>query len=184
MKNLLTQIGIGIVMAVGVVIAVIGIVGVWLSVVIYQFMVWLLTTDGLSHNKSPIVDTPPVIEKERNRKLAAGLELDAQIDAAFSKKPLPKPYTPTDNPLYQLGREEGERYMADLKSKLLPFNRKEVFRMVDESNERMSNKPSGKVVGELTFKDIFTMTQSKAPYNVRDKKGRFTKRYETKKNTL
>ncbi len=149
MKDFFIQIGIGIVMTALFVVTIIAIGLVWASILLYSAFQWLVTNDGYTHNKCKC-------GCGNINKLYKPLDpkLEQEFNAAFSKKPFPKPYSPTDNPLYRPTPEE----LAKLKAKLPPFDREKVFKMVDESNVRMSK-----------------MTQ-KERHNLRGEKGRFIKR--------
>jgi hypothetical protein len=145
-KDFFTQIGIGIVMAILFVVTILSIALVWAGVLLYSAFQWLVTHDGYTHNKCKCG-----CGGNTNKPLDPKLE--EEFDRVFSKKPFPKPYSPTDNPLYQL-----EQNYAEWKAKLPPFDREKVFKAVDESNVRMSK-----------------MTR-KERHNLRGEKGRFIKR--------
>jgi hypothetical protein len=176
--NILKQIGISIVLAIGFSIAVIIVIGIWCGVLIYDALNYVFKFNNVGDNKKikPVttMPAPPVIKRNTDR-------LDEEIDKAFAVKPLPKPYSPTDNPLYakktteQIQQEWAERNpefvkwlnnqgitFDSIKKPSVPFDREKVFAAVDESNVRMSNK--------------------KKRYNLRNKKtGRFVKSSTKKK---
>lgn len=144
MKELLIQIWTGFLMASLFVVAALAIVVTWVFVMLYYLFQWMVTEDGYSHNKSQPLDP----------------KLEEQFDSAFSNKPFPKPYSPTENPLYIPKPEYPPTHeeLEQLKAKLPPFDREKVFKMVDESSARMSK-----------------MTQ-KERHNLRGEKGRFIKK--------
>jgi len=126
MKDFFIQIGIGIVMAILFVVTILSIALVWAGVLLYSAFQWLITNDGFTHNKckcgcknhtEPYKPLDPKLEEE--------------FDKAFSKKPFPKPYSPTDNPLYQSGQTQ------------------------------ILNKTPGQIVPEAMFKKILNKAKSR-----------------------
>ncbi len=168
MKDFFIQIGIGIVMTALFVVTIIAIGLVWASVLLYSTFQWLVTNDGYTHNKCKC-------GCGNINKLYKPLDpkLEQEFNVAFSKKPFPKPYSPTDNPLFRPTPEE----LAKLKAKLPPFDREKVFKAVDDSNVRMSNKTFGRVVAEVTFNEI--LKKANGRHTLRGEKGQFIKGSQT-----
>lgn len=93
MKEYLKQILIVLTMILCIVMAAIAVVIVWLGVVIHSVIDWFTGKDGFTHNK------PKSDYIELSKQPPAGLSKE-QFDSVFVEKPLPKPYSPLDNPLY------------------------------------------------------------------------------------
>lgn len=129
MKDIIIQLGIGIVMAILWFIAVLAIVVTWLVIIIYSFLSWLVGRDGNKKTNCPIKKSE-YVETSPAPKINIS---DVEFESLFAPKPFPKPYTPDNNPLYIL---EGD--WEDWRKKHL-FDTKKIFAEVDASNIRMSS---------------------------------------------
>ena len=87
---------------VGCLITAIILLGVWICVGIYMFFEWLASEDGYTHRNYLSNN----VSKDNSK-------LNKEIDEAFAPKPLPKPYSPTDNPLYQIEESSPAKIVAE-----------------------------------------------------------------------